>query len=1348
MIIRIKIIINNLQCFHWFMGIVLITTTADINVNENMKEDAFEPKDILITDPDPSSPNVKLSTLLQGGESVVIDDTPQTTDIFCHSHRLIFRYPCGANKITLLMVLMDEERWSSLIPDATKTLPPSLSHYRFIMAEKQRSPSSPSTSGDSTFEKTIHLPVAVDPSKKLRCLILGDNLSILWKGTIGIEENNVRSGDIYRDGDGDDAEQHSLLMSKSFFGSKGINLLKNNNSTVNTNNNKNKNSQNSKIETLLKDPFWKLFDDESSRKIVESMYWVDIPPNRYVLGQNNYSYSYKLWKPPAGQDAKGTFIIFGCYTFAYTMLARELSSNYGFYVIVTDLFVALQNVQEHKCPFRPLKEVLSIMRTFVDLFASKVGPTIGIADSVRASHLVHYMSWQDRLPLDGVIFLNPVFGMLCNSKLRSIKACKAYYSKYIEQISWPRLILTLMSNGRLYGKSMVVKGRMPKLFFEYSETTNSMHNGNLVSAIIIPNAHRKLKKIQVPIMYCVVNDSSLQDGEGEKVGKFVREKCFSSKKSQFLLMKDSNLLSIMTNSSRPIMDWVHSLGFSALDGFSFGGGFGGSGFSGGVSAATTTANSKIIINNAKSTMLNSLIEKLAPQNPALAEAILQGLESGNLLHQKGIAPEHLLLPYNLIRRPSAKEFKKLYSKSLALFSKRSLLSTAINDPSQACGLDFIPSSTEHPMATMLFLAPKISVPFLVQFANRYNIHIIRQDPFLRSGGGGNGGKSRLKKADLSSPLSFLGVGRCNLITLRTNYPSAPLFLGGIDSGANLSLLFGRLLTILEDFQPEDGTVDRKNYFQTLYQKVNGLLLICKSASAACRSFPTGVRLTCSEEEILLDLGIYREDNGDDGIERDAVGALFKKKDTFSRLLTECNLPKFVVSETLDADLVGLCVGDDGDGDNSVNGIDDSINGLNQSKTSSKPSKPNTTKKNISVLVKQDNDMRKMAEWMTGISDLMSKSSQHYKRLRVQDLVPLDMIGIGGFGRVYLVKHGASGHYMALKVMDKESIVEAGLEVQVESERSLLQKSKEVPFVVSYQGSFQTNERLYIGMEFIIGGELGSLLKRKKVGGIPCTWIRFYMAELLTAIEGLHSLSILHRDIKLENILLDALGHISLVDFGFAKQTAPAALQRTDSFCGSPYYMAPEIIKLNRVKNSLYDVDGGKSSLGDGGGPSSTYGMEVDLWSFGVVMYQLLEGKPPFVGRNCRETYRAIINNEPVFSVGNGGAGGRSNGDRSSSSSSSTTTTTTLTDNAVSLITDLLSKTAEKRPTIAELKNYAFFQGINWNECASRLLIPPFQPKYCADGDISNYPRLNWESFRDFEVDPPKKDEFEGFQKSI
>eukprot|EP00301_Raphidiophrys_heterophryoidea_P005725 c12370_g1_i3.p1 GENE.c12370_g1_i3~~c12370_g1_i3.p1 ORF type:complete len:749 (-),score=167.27 c12370_g1_i3:539-2785(-) len=196
------------------------------------------------------------------------------------------------------------------------------------------------------------------------------------------------------------------------------------------------------------------------------------------------------------------------------------------------------------------------------------------------------------------------------------------------------------------------------------------------------------------------------------------------------------------------------------------------------------------------------------------------------------------------------------------------------------------------------------------------------------------------------------------------------------------------------------------------------------------------------------------------------------------------------------------------------------------------------------------------------------------QLKDFDIGPV--LGTGSFGRVHFIKHIETGRFYALKILNKKQIIELGQVEHVLGERDVLSSICH-PHIVNFCGSFQDSRKLYIVMEFVNGGEFFTHLRR--MGRFKEDMARFYAAQVLTALEYLHSNNILYRDLKPENLLLDSRGHIKVTDFGFAKQVD----YRTWTLCGTPEYLAPEIIL------------------------SKGHGKAVDYWAIGILIFEMLAG---------------------------------------------------------------------------------------------------------------------------------------------
>lgn len=195
---------------------------------------------------------------------------------------------------------------------------------------------------------------------------------------------------------------------------------------------------------------------------------------------------------------------------------------------------------------------------------------------------------------------------------------------------------------------------------------------------------------------------------------------------------------------------------------------------------------------------------------------------------------------------------------------------------------------------------------------------------------------------------------------------------------------------------------------------------------------------------------------------------------------------------------------------------------------------------------------------------------------------LDVIAKGAYGKVYKVQKQETGQIFALKVISKAMIVAENAIKQAKEEVGIQRMVGHHPFIVSSVHRWQGRKTLYILMDYISGGELLSLVD--EYGCLPEEVVRIYVAEIALAIDFLHNAGIVHRDLKTTNVLLDEEGHAVIIDFGLAKWLQRT--ERTNTLCGTPQYMAPEILR------------------------KEYYGQEVDWWSLGVLMCFLLTNEYP------------------------------------------------------------------------------------------------------------------------------------------
>uniref|UniRef100_A0A914WKZ2 non-specific serine/threonine protein kinase n=1 Tax=Plectus sambesii TaxID=2011161 RepID=A0A914WKZ2_9BILA len=235
-----------------------------------------------------------------------------------------------------------------------------------------------------------------------------------------------------------------------------------------------------------------------------------------------------------------------------------------------------------------------------------------------------------------------------------------------------------------------------------------------------------------------------------------------------------------------------------------------------------------------------------------------------------------------------------------------------------------------------------------------------------------------------------------------------------------------------------------------------------------------------------------------------------------------------------------------------------------------------------------------------------------------DFETIRLVSNGAYGAVYLVRHRETRQRFALKKMSKQSLMLRNQIDQVYAERDILTFTDN-PFVVSFYGSFETKHHLCMLMEYVEGGDCAALLKN--AGTLPADLTRLYIAETVLAIEYLHSYGIVHRDMKPDNLLITAMGHIKLTDFGLSKiglmnrttlvyegglDVADTQQFKDKQLCGTPEYIAPEVI------------------LRQG------YGKPVDWWALGVILYEFLVGIVPFIGNTPEELFANVISEDIVF----------------------------------------------------------------------------------------------------------------------
>ena len=229
-----------------------------------------------------------------------------------------------------------------------------------------------------------------------------------------------------------------------------------------------------------------------------------------------------------------------------------------------------------------------------------------------------------------------------------------------------------------------------------------------------------------------------------------------------------------------------------------------------------------------------------------------------------------------------------------------------------------------------------------------------------------------------------------------------------------------------------------------------------------------------------------------------------------------------------------------------------------------------------------------------------------RSIEFRDLVKFRILGVGSFGKVWLASHKKTGKPYALKMLNKREIIENNQVEGVIREKNIM-TSIDHPFVITLISTFQDDKHLYMLLELVQGGELFSVIHTESRDGIPNPNSRFYAACILESLAHLHHRHITYRDLKPENILIDALGYCVLVDLGFVK----IVMDKTYTLCGTPEYLAPEIIL------------------------SKGHDKGVDYWAFGVLIYEMLVGRSPFYsyGTDQVSLFKRIVEVEYSFPPG-------------------------------------------------------------------------------------------------------------------
>ncbi|KAG6854808.1 Serine/threonine-protein kinase [Blastosporella zonata] len=387
---------------------------------------------------------------------------------------------------------------------------------------------------------------------------------------------------------------------------------------------------------------------------------------------------------------------------------------------------------------------------------------------------------------------------------------------------------------------------------------------------------------------------------------------------------------------------------------------------------------------------------------------------------------------------------------------------------------------------------------------------------------------------------------------------------------------------------------------------------------------------------------------------------------------------------------------------------------------------NTRDRRVELERKLQGDMMMSEERKQRQLQQLGKKESTYLRLRrtklgLDDFRTVKVIGKGAFGEVRLVQKVDTGKIYAMKTLKKEEMLKKDQLAHVRAERDVLAES-DSPWVVQLYYSFQDPSYLYLIMEFLPGGDLMTMLIKYDTFSEDVT--RFYLAECVLAIEAVHKLGFIHRDIKPDNILIDKDGHIKLSDFGlstgFQKKhdssyyqrlldpanAAPSPTAAAHSQRNSVMVNSINLTMSNKDQIATWKANRRKLAYSTVGTPDyiapeiflqKGYGKECDWWSLGAIMFECLVGYPPFCSDSTHETYQKIMQWPRCLQFPDDVHLSRESED---------------------MIRRLIIS-AEHRLTVEQIKKHPFFYGVDWDTI--RRIDAPFVPHLRSITDTSYFP---------------------------
>ncbi|XP_034478669.1 atypical protein kinase C isoform X3 [Drosophila innubila] len=337
-----------------------------------------------------------------------------------------------------------------------------------------------------------------------------------------------------------------------------------------------------------------------------------------------------------------------------------------------------------------------------------------------------------------------------------------------------------------------------------------------------------------------------------------------------------------------------------------------------------------------------------------------------------------------------------------------------------------------------------------------------------------------------------------------------------------------------------------------------------------------------------------------------------------------------------------------------------------------------------------------------------------RQYSLNDFELIRVIGRGSYAKVLMVELRRTRRIYAMKVIKKALVTDDEDIDWVQTEKHVFETASNHPFLVGLHSCFQTPSRLFFVIEFVRGGDLMYHMQRQR--RLPEEHARFYAAEISLALNFLHEKGIIYRDLKLDNVLLDHEGHIKLTDYGMCKEGIRPG-DTTSTFCGTPNYIAPEILR------------------------GEDYGFSVDWWALGVLLYEMLAGRSPFDIAGASENpdqntedylFQVIL--EKTIRIPR-----------------------SLSVKAASVLKGFLNKNPADRlgchreSAFMDIVNHPFFKVIDWEMLERKQVSPPFKPRLDSDRDLANFPiEFTGEPVQltpddDHVIDNIDQSEFEGFE---